>query len=72
MLCVPTDADVFPAQRYADVLETTFIAAPSMEIGDGDALRISTVTVGTPRPANDDDPFIRIPVVLTFTVLTHT
>jgi hypothetical protein len=71
MLCVLTDADIFPAQAFADALEVAFLI-PSLALPGGDALRISTVTVGTPRPANDDDPFIRVPVVFTFTVLTHT
>jgi hypothetical protein len=71
MLCVPFDTDVFPALAFADSLELAFITSP-LTITGGHVLRISTVMVGSPRPRDERDAWIRIPVVFTFTVLTHT
>jgi hypothetical protein len=68
MLCVPFDTDVFPALAFADTLELAFVTAPLVLTG-GHVLRIGEVVVGTPRPRDDTDAWIRIPVVVSFTAL---
>lgn len=73
MLCVPLDSDVIPALAFADAIELAFLAQPMLTMADGvTPIRVSVVLIGDPRPARKDDPFVRIPVVLTYTVNTHT
>jgi Bacteriophage related domain of unknown function len=72
-LCVPVDSDVFPVLAFADLLERTMIASPALLMADGvTPIRISNVLVGEPRPARADDPWVRVPVVFTYTINVHT
>lgn len=68
MLCVPFDTDVFPALAFADTLELAFVTAPIF-LTDGHVLRITNVLVGTPRPRDEQDAWIRVPVVISFIAL---
>lgn len=71
LLNVPVDAGVRTALEFSDALEVQFITS-LLALADGTPLRIVATFVGTPRPATSDDPWVRIPVVFTFKVTTHT